>query len=159
MKSPAATVEQYLASLPADRRDALSTLRRAILQHLPEGYVETMMMGGIAYVIPLARFADTYNGHPLMIAALASQKNYLTVHLMGIYGNKELRGWLIAEFKKAGKKFDAGQACIRFKTLSDIPLDAVARAAGRISPDQLIAAHNRAQSRRPHKRKPAAKSC
>jgi len=152
------TPDEYLAALPADRRAALSSLRTAILKKLPKGYVEAVAMGCIAYVIPLSTFADTYNGQPLIITALASQKNYMSIHLMGIYGSQELRNWLTGEFKKAGKKFDAGKACVRFKQLADLPLEAVVEAATRVTPEQLIALHNMAQSQRPHKRKPASKS-
>jgi hypothetical protein len=85
---------------------------------------------------------------------------------MGIYGNPQLRAWLAAEFKKAGKAFDAGKACIRFKQLSDLPLQAIGQIVARVTPDKLIEVHNRAQAQRPHKRpakapakaRPAARS-
>jgi hypothetical protein len=35
----------------------------------------------ITYEIPLERFGDTYNGKPLMYAALASQKNHMAIYL------------------------------------------------------------------------------
>ncbi len=42
MRSEAATVEEYLAELPADRRESLSQVREVILRHLPKGYDEVM---------------------------------------------------------------------------------------------------------------------
>ena len=42
-----------------------------------------MAYGMIGWGIPLARFAATYNKHPLGIAALAAQSNYLSLYLMG----------------------------------------------------------------------------
>ena len=36
----ASTVAQYLAALPADRRAALSAVRKAINENLPDGYEE-----------------------------------------------------------------------------------------------------------------------
>src|SRR5437899_2007906 len=36
----ASTVSQYLAALPADRRAALSAVRKAINENLPDGYEE-----------------------------------------------------------------------------------------------------------------------
>jgi hypothetical protein len=40
MRSDAATVEEYLKSLPPDHREALSAVRHTILDQLPEGYEE-----------------------------------------------------------------------------------------------------------------------
>ena len=60
-----------------------------ILEHLPAGFVEGMQYGMISYYIPLERYPDTYNDQPLAIAALASQKRYMSLYLMGIYANED----------------------------------------------------------------------
>ena len=52
MRSDAATVEEYLDSLPTDRREALEEVRETILEHLPEGYEEVMNWGMITYQVP-----------------------------------------------------------------------------------------------------------
>lgn len=88
MHSKAATVQDYLASLPADTRKAIETVRQTILQNLPEGYEEMMEYGMIGYAVPLSRYPDTYNGQPLGIAALVARKNYNSVYLMGVYADK-----------------------------------------------------------------------
>jgi hypothetical protein len=41
----ASTVAQYLAALPADRRAALSAVRKAINENLPDGYEEGIQFG------------------------------------------------------------------------------------------------------------------
>ena len=64
MKSKAETVGQYLEELTPERREAVSAVRDVILANLPEGYEEMMDFGMIAYVVPLARYPKTYNGHP-----------------------------------------------------------------------------------------------
>ena len=51
-KSTTATVDEYLAELPADRRSTRATVeavRAVILEHLPDGYEETMQYGMIGY--------------------------------------------------------------------------------------------------------------
>ena len=40
MRSDATTVDEYLASLPDDRREAISEVREVILANLPNGYEE-----------------------------------------------------------------------------------------------------------------------
>jgi hypothetical protein len=71
------TTDDYLAALPDDRREAISTVRQTILESLPEGYAEEVRRGMISYEIPLARYPDTYNDQPLSYAALASQKRHM----------------------------------------------------------------------------------
>jgi hypothetical protein len=73
-RSSATTVEAYLAELPDDRRDTVAAVRQVVLDHLPEGYQERMNWGMISYEVPLERYPETYNGQPLMYAALAAQK-------------------------------------------------------------------------------------
>lgn len=53
MQSKATTVEQYLAELPADRREALQAIRKVILANLPQGVAEGMQYGMIGYDVPL----------------------------------------------------------------------------------------------------------
>ncbi|MDE0020119.1 MAG: hypothetical protein OXT69_01870 [Candidatus Poribacteria bacterium] len=62
--SSAATVDEYLQSLPPDRAEAVQAVRKIVLENLPDGYVETMQHGMIAYAIPLERYPDTYNKLP-----------------------------------------------------------------------------------------------
>jgi len=125
MQSQASTVEAYLESLPDDRREALTTLRQAILRILPKGYEEVMNWGMITYQVPLATYPDTYNGQPLAFAALASQKNYMSLYLMSAYMRPDGEATLRAAYAKADKKLDMGKSCIRFKKLADLELGAI----------------------------------
>ena len=87
MQSDAATVQQYLAELPEDRRPTVEAVRQVVLDHLPGGFEEVMQYGMISYVVPLERYPDTYNGQALAMASLASQKRHLSLYLMGVYGD------------------------------------------------------------------------
>jgi hypothetical protein len=42
VKSTTSTVQEYLDSLPADRRAVIAAVREVVLHHLPAGYQETM---------------------------------------------------------------------------------------------------------------------
>jgi len=125
MRSDAATVAEYLAELPADRRAAIEAVRKVILKNLPKGYEEAMNWGMITYQVPLKAYPDTYNKQPLAYAALASQKNNMAVYLMGIYGNTAARRKFEAAYRKSGKRMDAGKSCVRFRKLEDLPLELV----------------------------------
>ena len=146
--SKAATVDQYLDELPAERREVVSTMRDLVRRNLPKGYAETMNWGMISYELPLARYPKTYNGQPLSYVALAAQKNYYALYLMGAYQGSEQAKQLAAAFERAGKKLDMGKACLRFKKLDDLPLDAVARTIASTPPEQFIAQFEAARGNR-----------
>ena len=137
-QSTAKTVYEYLDELSPDRREAIATVREVILLHLPPGYEETMQYGMIGYVIPLGRYPVTYNGQPLAYAALASQKNYMSVYLMNIYSDKEAEQWFVDQYKASGKKLNMGKSCLRFKKLEDLPIDLIGKAIERTKVDDFI---------------------
>jgi len=135
----AATVEEYLEKIPAESRQTISALRKLIVKNLPKGYRESINFGMISYEIPLEKFPNTYNGLPLMYMALAAQKNHNALYLMCVYGSPKQAQWLKEEFKKAGKKLNMGKSCLRFKTLNDLPLDAIAKVVASVTPEQYMA--------------------
>ena len=130
-RSNAGSVEEYLDMLPEDRTESIRVVRNAILENLPAGYEETLQLGMLAYVIPLAAYPVTYNKLPLLYAALASRKNYMSVHLMNIYGNLENEEWFLDRYKASGKKLDMGKSCVRFKKLEDLPVELIGEAIAR----------------------------
>ncbi|HYR27102.1 MAG TPA: DUF1801 domain-containing protein [Thermoanaerobaculia bacterium] len=141
VESKAESVDDYINSLPEDRRETISKLRKVLKKNLPKGYRERLGYGMITYGIPLETFPDTYNGQPLCYVALASQKNHIALYLMSAYGDPAKEKYLQDEFKKAGKKLDKGKSCIRFKKLEDLPLDAIATVVAATPPSELIAQH------------------
>ncbi len=145
VRSAAATVDEYLAELGPERRQAIETVRRVILDSLPQGYVETMRWGMISYEVPLARYPDTYNGQPLSYAGLASQKQYMSLYLMGVYGDDEEA--FRDRYRATGKRLDMGRSCVRFRSLDDLPLDLVGEVIASRSVDEHIA-HFEASRRR-----------
>ena len=146
MQSDTATVDGYLAELPEERREALSAVRETILQNLPEGFEESMQYGMISYVIPLERYPDTYNGQPLTLASLGSQKRHMALYLMGVYGDEGTATWFRKRWEATGKKLDMGKSCVRFRKLDDLSLDVVGEAIGRIDAGEFIAAYERSRS-------------
>lgn len=137
--SQAATVAAYLDELPPERRAVVKAVLDVMRQHMPEGYRESMSYGMINYDIPLERFPDTYNKHPLVYAALAAQKNYYSVYLMCAYSDSAKGRALKDAFAEAGKKLDMGKSCVRFKTLDDLPLDAIGAFVASTPVDEFIA--------------------
>jgi len=137
--SAATSVEEYLAELPEDRRTVVTALRRLVRKHLPKGFRETVSFGMLAYGVPLERYPTTYNGQPLCYVALAAQKNYFSLYLMGAYQDPKQATALKRAFQAAGKKLDMGKSCLRFKSVDDLPLDAIGQLIAGTSVDDFIA--------------------
>ncbi len=138
MRSEANSVEQYLEELPVDRRDAIETVRDTILENLPEGYVEEMNWGMITYSVPLETYPTTYNGQPLMYAALASQKNHMAVYLSGVYADEERREAFLDRYRETGKRLDMGKSCVRFRRIDDLPIELIGDTIAGIDVDTFI---------------------
>jgi uncharacterized protein YdhG (YjbR/CyaY superfamily) len=138
MRSDAASVDQYLAELPDDRRAAIETMRDTILENLPVGYEEAMNWGMITYQVPLATYPDTYNGKPLMYAALASQKHHMAVYLTAVYADQTQREVFLDRYRATGKRLDVGQSCVRFKKLDDLPVDLIGEAIRLMDVDTFV---------------------
>ena len=147
VSSKATTPDQYLAELPADRRAAMQTVRDVVNANLPDGYVEGMDFGMMCWSIPLSRYPETYNGHPLGIAGLASQKQYMALYLLSVYGDPKIEKWFKAAYAKAGKKLDMGKSCLRFKSLDDLPLDVIGETMRKVSVEDFIAGYEKARKK------------
>ena len=143
VSSKAATVADYLAELPPERRAEVAAVRDVVNAALPAGYREGMGYGMIGWVIPLERYPDTYNGQPLAYAGLAAQKNSYSLYLNFIYASAERAESFKAAWAARGKKLDMGKSCIRFKHASDLALDLIADEIASTSPDQFIAAYEK----------------
>jgi hypothetical protein len=139
------TPSEYLDGVPADRRELFDAVRDTVLTSLPDGFEETIEFGMLAYVVPLDRYPDTYNGRPLQVAALANQKQYVSLYLMGVYADAAERAWFTDAWAATGAKLDMGKSCVRFKRLDQVPLEVVGEAIARVSVDDMIAAYERSR--------------
>lgn len=138
MQSKATTVKQYLDELPEERRKAIRAVRREIRKNLPKGYEEAMNWGMISYQVPLRKYPETYNGQPLVYAALASQKNHMAVYLSAIYMHEKTRKKFETDYKATGKRMDIGKSCVRFRKIEDLPLPLIGKAIALMSVDRFI---------------------
>ena len=157
----ASTVAEYLAALPADRRAALSAVRKVINDNLPDGYEEGMQFGMIGWYVPLSLYPAGYGENPkvpLSFVALASQKSGMVLHFLCFYGHPTLSTWFTSEYKKTGKKLDMGKGCVRFKNLEDLPLEVIGRTVARVPLEEHMANYRAARALLAKGKKGATKS-
>ncbi len=142
MSSNAATPENYIASLPEDRQEAMRRLHAVLQEHLPEGFEFASSYGMPAFVVPHSMYPAGYHCKPeeaLPFISIASQKNFIALYHMGIYSDPALLEWFVGEYSKHTKaKLDMGKSCIRFKKAADIPYDLIGELAAKMSPQQWI---------------------
>jgi len=147
MQSKAATVDQYLAGLPADRKKAVSELRKVIKKNLPKGFREGMGYGMAGYAVPHSLYPAGYHcdpKQPLPFMGFASQKNFIAVYSMAVYADPKLQKWFTEEYAKAGVgKLDMGKSCIRFKNPEKIPYQLIGELASKVTPAEWIALYEK----------------
>ena len=147
MTSDVKTPEQYINQLPEDRKEAISKLRKVILDNLPKGYEEQLNYGMLGYVVPHSKYPGGYHCDPtlpLPFMNIASQKNSINVYHMGMYAKKELLDWFIREFPKhSNRKLDMGKSCIRFKKIGEIPYNLIGELASKMTVDGWIATYEK----------------
>ena len=147
VSSKAATPDDYIAELPPERRDLVSRIRDLVNSNLPDGYVERMNWGMISWEVPLERHPDTYNGQPLVYAALAGQKNHTALYLNCVYASEERTERLKQAWAAAGKKLDMGKSCLRFKREDQVAEDVLAETVRSIPLDAFIADYEAIRAR------------
>ena len=99
-------IDKYLAGLPDDRRVALQTLRELIHTNLPD------VLEMWAYKMP----SFERNG---FILSMASQKNYMSLYVCETD--------LLEKYAEQLAHLNCGKSCIRFKKLTDLPMETVSR--------------------------------
>ena len=148
MQSTANTPEEYINSIPEERKQLMTELRNVIRKNLPEGFEEVMSYGMISYVVPHSLYENGYHCNPkqpLPFMSIASQKNFVALYHMGIYADKDLLKWFVDEYEKRSKiKLDMGKSCIRFKKPDAIPMDLLGELASKMTTKEWIAIYESA---------------
>ena len=148
MTSEAKNPDEYISSLPEERKIYMEKLRNVILKNLPKGFEEGMNYGMMGYYVPHTIYPKGYHckpSDPLPFMGFASQKNSINFYHMGIYANKDLYDWFVAEYPKySTRKLDMGKSCIRFKKFDEIPFDLIGELVTKISVEDWIATYESA---------------
>ena len=141
MQSTATTVNEYIDSLPEERKAAITKLRKTIKANLPKGFEEVMSYGMIGFVVPHSIYPKGYHCNPklpLPFINIGSQKNYIVLHHMGVYAIANLLDWFVAEYEKLPAKIDMGKGCIRFKKPEEIPFELIGELVKKVTVEQWI---------------------
>ena len=118
MKAPdhVKTPEQYIASLPEERRAAVQALHDAIRKAAPE-FAPGIGHGMLGYGPYHYKYASGREGD-WFVVCLASQKNYISLYICAC----DVGGYLVENNRERLGKVSTGKSCIRFKKLEDLNL-------------------------------------
>ena len=145
MQSKASTIEEYLDTLPEERKNAINKLREIINRNIPKGFEEVINYGMIGWVVPHSIYPKGYHCNtklPLPFLNIASQKNFIAVYHMGIYSDEKLLQWFVDEYGKfTTTKLDMGKSCIRFKKMESIPYELIAELVKKMTPENWISTY------------------
>ena len=119
MKAPPdiTTPTAYLNSLPPERKQALTTLHRAIRKAAPN-LKPLIIHGMLGYGKFHYKYASGREGDTAAVC-LASQKHHISLYLCG----SDKNGTLAEQNKARLGKVSVGKSCIRFKNLQDLNLE------------------------------------
>jgi hypothetical protein len=147
MVSEAKSVEEYIQSLPQNRKDSMSRLRQVILDNIPPDFSEQMSYGMVGYVVPHSVYPPGYHCDPklpLPFVSIASQKNFIAVYHMGMYADTKTLEWFMAEYPKhLNSKPDMGKSCLRFKKPEQIPFELIGQLMQKTSAKDWIKIYER----------------
>ena len=77
MQYEANSPDDCISQVPTERQEALKTLRRVVIKHLPKGFEKGMIYKMIGYYVPHSVYPVGYNCDPktpLPFMSIASQK-------------------------------------------------------------------------------------
>lgn len=110
----AQTVDQYIAAVPEERKEAIMKLHSLIQETVPSLTVHfaynMLGYGSFKYLDYKKREIDW------PIVALANQKNYISLYICALVDGK----YIAEVHKEKLGKVNVGKSCIRFKKLEDL---------------------------------------
>ena len=148
MQTPGSTPDEIINNAPEERKEALTKLRKTILDNLPAGFNEGVNYGMIGYAVPHSIYPAGYHCDPklpLPFMSFASQKNFIAFYHMGLYSDQELLDWFVSEFQKVSTtKLDMGKSCVRFKKADQIPFELIGKLVSKMTPEEWINLYEKA---------------
>jgi hypothetical protein len=116
------TLDEFLTAMPAERRDTMTTVHKAIRKAVPKLAPAVMSGMGGAPIIGYGKYhyksASGREGDWFLVGLCAGKTNY-SLHICA--GDKG--GYLVEQNAAKLGKVKTGRSCINFKQLEDLKLD------------------------------------
>jgi hypothetical protein len=106
-------IEAYITSQPEERQKILSDIHRVILENDKSVIASMGLMMGKEMIL--------YKGKGVMKYGLSSVKNYISLHVLPIYGSNTLH----SKYKRLLPLANFQKGCINFKDKNELPVEIV----------------------------------
>jgi hypothetical protein len=116
-KSSAKTIEEYISSVPEDRKELIKFLHQFIQKAAPKlkpHFAANMLGYGSFTYLDSKKQPQQWP-----VIALANQKNYISVYVCALEDGQ----YAAEKYAPQLGKVSVGRSCIRFKKLEDVNLD------------------------------------
>lgn len=147
MATKATTVSEYLDEVEDERKEVFTKIFQTIKNNIPEGFDDTIQHGMISFVVPHSIYPDGYHCNKkqaLPLMSIASQKNAISLHHMGLYADENLSKWFSEQYiKQCKSKLDMGKGCVRFKKMDDIPFNLIKELVAKINVSDWISTYEK----------------
>jgi Domain of unknown function (DU1801) len=120
-------IKAFISTQPSFRQDILSELHRIILENDPTVAAEIDFMMGKEMIM--------YKGRGMMKYALASVKDYMSLHVLPMYMSKDI----FEKYKALLPKTKFQKGCINFEGAEVFPLQVAQQLIIECSPIDLVA--------------------
>lgn len=137
----AQTLDEFWASIPEKRLEAVHRLFDEINTKIDPGYELGMYCGMPTWFVPKQRYPQGYHCDPSARVArlsLGNQGGHVAVYDMGLYADPDVLQWFVDEYGKTGWTPNMGKSCIRFTAMTRIPFELVGQLAARIPMEEFI---------------------
>jgi hypothetical protein len=129
-------VPEFIAQQPAERQGILTRLHSIILQKDPSVTPTVGMMMGKEMIL--------YNAPGIFKYGLASVKNYMSLHILPIYGSPTL----YSKYQQLLPKASFQKGCINFRDEEEMPVDVVEQLISDCSTVDLLAIYQQSRSKK-----------
>lgn len=144
-------IHEYVKSNHPEKYSAFVELFNFIKKHIPKGFEACIAYNMVVFVVPHAIYPKGYHcdsKQPLPFLSIAAQKKFIGIYHMGMYADKDLYNWFVAEYPKYCKsKIDIGKSCLRIKKMNEIPYPLIQELLQKISVQDWIALYEKSFTR------------
>ncbi|MCO4793284.1 MAG: hypothetical protein KC493_06225 [Bacteriovoracaceae bacterium] len=131
-------IENFLSTLPEKRRSEFSEILSVFRKNISSEFEEVLDGDMIRFELPLKLYPNTYNKKPLMFASLSNRKANMTMTLTAVYNDPKIKNSFIENCSNKKNKLETKRACIKFKSIDEIPLKLIGTSLKKIKQDKFV---------------------
>jgi hypothetical protein len=144
MAAKVSTVPEYLRAIASHDRVIVNAVRDLITANIAEGFIETVAWGFPTFQVPLDVATATFDGEPMVYAAIAAEKRRYALYLTPLYNDSPAELEFRTRWRSPSHRMvDLGAGCLRFRDLKDLDLALITEVVASMTVDEFVASYHR----------------